>query len=402
MPLISFDGLSVPLEEVQDNPARYATRLERAKKTPGYAVCRCKPSLNDAPLRLVVRRYGALFHLARWPEEGFKHDAVYCPFFADRPASEQTGSAQDAIRNTPDGLNVKLDVSLTVRTVERAARSADPSNTRSAGRKSAPLLGFLQRLWLDSSLNQWAGTAQRNWGACNAQILAALGEGKLNGKPLQEVLHIMRRYEESEQTTIKDEFEGFLSRIQTTPVASDRAIVIAEIKSVDASKYGYVVKIRQTYESFFASKDLIDKTAKSFRYAWPMIGNADARVIALLVIERTKDGNLRVVDMAALLCNKAFIPCDSSYEVAMANRLVSERRRFTKPMRLEVGDSLLPDFVLADTSVSTVIEVYGMESNAEYRLRKAQKQALYAQRKTSVVEWIPPADLAAVRLPRAS
>ena len=402
MPLISFDGLSVPLEEVQDNPARYATRLARAKKIAGYAVCKCKPSLDDVPLRPVVRRHGALFHLARWPEEGFKHDAVYCPFFADRPASEQTGSAQDAIRNTPDGLNVKLDVSLTVRTVERAARSADPSNTRSAGRKSAPLLGFLQRLWLDSSLNQWAGTAQRNWGACNAQILAALGEGKLNGKPLQEVLHIMRRYEESEQTTIKDEFEGFLSRIQTTPVASDRAIVIAEIKSVDASKYGYVVKIRQTYESFFASKDLIDKTAKSFRYAWPMIGNADARVIALLVIERTKDGNLRVVDMAALLCNKAFIPCDSSYEVAMANRLVSERRRFTKPMRLEVGDSLLPDFVLADTSVSTVIEVYGMESNAEYRLRKAQKQALYAQRKTSVVEWIPPADLAAVRLPRAS
>jgi len=86
----------------------------------------------------------------------------------------------------------------------------------------------------------------------------------------------------------------------------------------------------------------------------------------------------------------------------MANRLVAERRRFTKPMRLEVGDSLLPYFVLADTSVSTVIEVYGMESNADYRLRKAQKQALYAQRKTSVVEWIPPADLAAVRLPRAS
>jgi len=402
MPLISFDGFSVPLEEVQDNPARYATRLERAKKIPGYAVCKCKPSLDDVPLRLVVRRYGALFHLARWPEEGFKHDAVSCPFFASRSASEPTGSAQDAIRNTPDGLNVKLDVSLTVRTVERAARSTDSSNTRSAGRKSAPLLGFLQRLWLDSSLNQWAGTAQRNWGTCNAQILAALGEGKLNGKPLQEVLHIMRRYEESEQTTIKGEFEVFLSRIRNTPVASDRAIVIGEIKSVDASKYGYVVKIRQTFESFFASKDLIDKTAKSFRYARPMIGNADARVIALLVIERTKDGNLRVVDMAALLCNKAFIPCDSSYEVAMANRLVSERRRFTKPMRLEVGDSLLPDFVLADTSVSTVIEVYGMESNAEYRLRKAQKQALYAQRKTSVVEWIPPADLAAVRLPRAS
>jgi len=65
------------------------------------------------------------------------------------------------------------------------------------------------------------------------------------------------------------------------------------------------VKIRQTFESFFASKDLIEKTAKSFRHAWPLIRNADARVVAILVIERTKDGNLRVIDIAAQLCSKA-------------------------------------------------------------------------------------------------
>jgi Protein of unknown function (DUF1173) len=180
-------------------------------------------------------------------------------------------------------------------------------------------------------------------------LLGALGDGKLNGKPIQEVLHVMRRYEESEQAAIKAEFELFLSRIQTTPAASDRGIVVAELKSVDPSKYGHVVKIRQTFESFFASKDLIEKTAKSFRHAWPLIRNADARVVAILVIERTKDGNLRVIDIAAQLCSKALIPCDSGYEVAIANRLVAERRRFTKPMRLEGEDVLLPDFILSDT-----------------------------------------------------
>lgn len=82
MPLISFDGISQPLEEVQNNPARFALHLERAKKNPGYAVCGCKPSSILAPLRLVVRRYGKLFHLARWPDEGAKHDATTCPFFA--------------------------------------------------------------------------------------------------------------------------------------------------------------------------------------------------------------------------------------------------------------------------------------------------------------------------------
>jgi hypothetical protein len=77
-----------------------------------------------------------------------------------------------------------------------------------------------------------------------------------------------------------------------------------------------------------------------------MVGDANARIVALAVIERTKEGKLRIVDIALQLCNSRFIPCDSSYEVAMANRLVEERRRFTKPLRLETGDTLLPDFRL--------------------------------------------------------
>jgi hypothetical protein len=403
MPLISFDGICLPLEEVQNNPARFALHLERAKKRPGYAVCGCKPSSIATPLRLVVRRYGKLFHLARWPDEGAKHDATTCPFFAKPgPIVESAGPAQDAIRNTPDGLNAKLDISLSVRTVDRVQTSGESTRTRTAGRRSAPLLGFLQRIWGDAGLNQWSGGGQRNWGTCNAQVLAQLGEGKLNGRPMQEVLHVMRRYEEAQQTAIKTEFEEFLARIQTSAEASERGIVIAEIKSVDQSKYSFVVKIRQTFESFFAPKDVIEKAAKSFRYAWSMIGNTDARVIAVLVLERTKDGNLRVIDLAVQLCNRAFIPCDSSYEVAMANRLVAEGRRFYKPLRLMPGDEMLPDFVLTDTAVATAIEVYGMESDDAYRRRKEQKQAIYAQRRTPCVEWVPPADLSSVRLPAAA
>ncbi len=403
MALISFDGISVPLQDVQDNPARYAVHLERAKKTPGYAICGCKPGSAVSPLRLVVRRYGRLFHLARWPDEGHKHNSNDCPFFAERgPVVESSGAAQDAIRNTPDGLNAKLDLSLSVRTVDRVVASDDRSPSRAAGRRSAPLLGFLQRIWTDAGLNQWAGQSQRNWGTCNAQLLAHLGDGKINGSPIQEVLHVMRRYEEAEQTAITSEFDEFLSRIQTSADLSQRGIIVAEIKSVDPSKYGFVIKIRQTFETFFASKEVVESATKSFRYAWPMIGDAQARVVAVLVLERTKKGRLRVIDIALQLCNKTFLPCDSSYEVAMANRLVAEHRRFRKPTRLGPGDEMLPDFVLTDTASETAIEVYGMESHEAYRLRKAQKQMLYAKRGMQCVEWVPPADLASVHLPKVA
>ncbi|WP_408162751.1 DUF1173 family protein [Caballeronia jiangsuensis] len=82
---MSFDGLTVALEDVQDNPARYARQLERAKKSPGYAVCRCQERVAGRLLRLVVRRYGALFHLARWPDDGPNHNEISCPFYAAAP-----------------------------------------------------------------------------------------------------------------------------------------------------------------------------------------------------------------------------------------------------------------------------------------------------------------------------
>jgi hypothetical protein len=268
-----------------------------------------------------------------------------------------------------------------------------------ASRRSAPLLGFLQRVWQEAGLNLWSGGAQRNWGTCSAQILAVLGEGKMNGKPVQDVVHVMRRYEESGLATIKAEFEAFLGRIRTTPTESHRGVVIAEIKAIDPSKYSFILRLRQTFETFYASKPLVESAARSYRHAWSMIGKPEARVVAVLVVERTKDGNLRAVDLALQLCSRAFIPCDSSYEVDMANRLVEERRRFDKPLRRDDGDDMLPDFRLTDTARPIAIEVYGMESNEAYRARKLAKQALYASRNQPCVEWVPPSPLGSVALP---
>ncbi|WP_061160404.1 DUF1173 family protein [Caballeronia temeraria] len=400
--------MTVALEEVQDNPARYARQLERAKVSSGYAVCRCTTGAGGDPLRLVVRRYGALFHLARWPDEGPRHDAQSCSFYAAGPSADSANpDSLDAIRQTPAGLNVKLDASLAVRTVEPVPRSA--SNLSGAGptRRCAPFLGFLQRVWLEAGLNVWTGAPARSWGQCNAQLLAALGDGKLNGKPMQDVLHVMRRYDESEGPSIVAEFDRFLARITTTPEATQRGIVITEVRSVDNSKFGFVLRLRQTSRTLFASKAIIDAASKSFRSAWAQIGAPTARVVALAVNERTlgkgdKEGNLRIVDVALQLCNSTFIPCDSSYEVAMANRLVAERRRFKKPLRLMPGDDTLPDSRLTDTSTPTAIEVYGMLDNAQYLARKTQKQAIYARAATPCVEWIPPAALESIRLPVAA
>ncbi|WP_248295445.1 DUF1173 family protein [Paraburkholderia sp. UYCP14C] len=260
---VRFDGMVTSLEDVQDNPARFATRLERAKRSPGYAERLCQSAGGGKPLRLVIRRYGALFQLARWPDEGMHHNPDLCSFFADTTdAGSSSITGQEAIRNTAAGLDARLDVSLTVRTVEKARRENSENATLHAeSRRSAPLLGFLRRVWQDARLNHWSAEAQRDWGTCSARILAALGDGKMNGKQIQDVVHVMRRYEESELPIIKAEFDAFLGRIHATPTTSDRCVIIAEIKAIDPSKYGFVIRLRQTFETFYVSKTLIENAA---------------------------------------------------------------------------------------------------------------------------------------------
>ena len=175
MSRITFDNGEFNLEDVQENPARYVRRLERAKVTSGHALCLCVP---HAPRQLVIRRYGTLFHVAGWPDDGQRHHRD-CTFYKspDAQARSAGGDSKAAIVTTPLGLNVKLDISLVQRDAATGGNKRQPSSSPRSSRRSAALLGFLQALWCAASLNRWSGTnTARNWGACNAMLLAALGE----------------------------------------------------------------------------------------------------------------------------------------------------------------------------------------------------------------------------------
>ncbi|BCF95181.1 DUF1173 family protein [Paraburkholderia largidicola] len=385
---VSFDGETVPLSDVQENPARYVKRLERAKVTPGYAVCLC--STGTTPLQLVIRRYGSLLHLAGWPEDGHRHKSD-CDFFKDPNVAKPAGGGDStaAILATPAGLNVKLDASLTLReTVTGSRGSAAHTSTRQS-RRSATLLAFLQTLWAEAGLNQWLGTATwRHWGHCNSQLLAEVGTALINGADAQDVLHIMRRFDEADRAAINAEFDTFVARLSTEKgTTTRRALIIGEVGEIAPTQYGHAISLRQSARKYYASSNLIEHAQRTYAHAWRAFGDRSARVVALLLVERTSKGHLRVVDLAAMLCSQTFVPCDSIHEVAMANRLVAARRNFVKPMRLSEADDMLPDFILRDTGTATHIEVYGMNGVASYEARKREKQALRVARRIPAVEW---------------
>jgi hypothetical protein len=234
MPSVSFDNGTFPLEDVQENPGRYMKRLERAKVSPGYALCLCVH--RQPPLKLVIRRCGSLLILAGWPEDGHRHKRGFCPFYKD-PADLRTnggGDSKAAIVATPTGLNVKLDASLTLRVPTSGSRSTPSQQNSGTSRRSASLLAFLQALWAEAALNQWTGIASaRHWGQCNSMLLAGAGNALINGADAEKVLHIMRRFDEADRVTINAEFDAFISRLATTDTgATHRGLVIGELNEV--------------------------------------------------------------------------------------------------------------------------------------------------------------------------
>jgi hypothetical protein len=381
MPNISFDGGAFELKDVQENPARYVARLERAKITPGFALCLCV----TPPRQLVVRRYGRLLHLAGWPEDGHTHRSS-CPFHKDADALKAGGGDnQAAIVASAVGLNAKLDIALTQRDVISGPRQAGkPSGAPRTSRRAAGLLAFLQALWMNAGLTRWSGrTQQRHWGVCNATLLASLGEAsQINGNDAQRVLHVMRRYEETERAAINGEFDAFLSTLINGDGKVQRGLIIGEINEVADTQYGKSLSLRQSPKKYFATTALIEHAAKTFSHAWRALGDREARVIALLLVERTPKGHMKLVDLGAMLCSAAFIPCDSIHEVAMANRLTREQREFIKPLRMG-GD----EEVLTDTSQPVHVEVYGMNGLPAYEARKLEKAAARRRNGIQAVEW---------------
>lgn len=402
MSRVYFDNTTHTLIDVQENPARHVARLERARVTPGYAVCLCKTT--DDPLRLVIRRYGRLYHLAGWPEDGHRHSPA-CTFYKD-PGAQSRAAGNDssaAIVTTPIGINAKLDIALTQRDVSSGARGNPGARPPTRSRRSATLLAFLQALWMAARLNRWSGgVSSRHWGSCNAMLLTELGDAVINGEPAQKVLHVMRRYEEADRATINAEFDAFLDDIAITSGVSRRGLMVGEVNELARTQFGYSLSLRQSARKYYGSTELVEHAEKSFAPAWRALGDRSARVLAILLVERTPKGHLRMVDVAAMLCSTAFLPCDSIYEVALANRLVAEHRAFDKPMRTAEGDDMLPDFQLTDTTPHYHIEVYGMNGLPAYEARKQTKRELRRQRGIPAIEWdVDTTPLARVMFPPA-
>lgn len=377
----------LPLAVVRERATDFAPLFARARAEVGHALCACRtPSL-----RLVIRssRSGR-YHLAGWPNEGELHSPD-CDFHKLSGAlSGRGGYSAEAIRETQGGVQIRLNAALS-RRLNMPAVPARGSTSERDGRttKSVGLLGLLHWAWEESQLNRWhACWTRRSWSTCCAELRRTLAGVRLNSEELEDVAFVIPPFSQKEAARNALAFAKFRARLARRSGTQRRGLILGEIKDVMPTPHGVRYVLARHRGALFATAALNARLQTSYRSAFSQAARlVKARCIGLFLVELSPSGNLIVVDMAAMLTSRLYIPADSSHEVMMADALCGKRRSFVKPLRYERSDAVFPDFVLTDTDPHSYVEVYGIRGREDYDRRKKIKQEFYRSSGANLFEW---------------
>jgi hypothetical protein len=383
-----------------ENIDAIAEAMVAAKAAPGHAQCLC----TSPARKLVVRTVGKRHFLAVWPHDGHHHHFA-CPFYrAEVDAGGAGSQVEPAVRETEDGFDVAADFPLS-RILKR--QPPDPAAQSTAlhapayrtQRSRMGLLGLLQHLWTVGGLNRWGRGWKRDWWRVTQELIGVIEQGSLGAKPMMEQLYLVPEFSLKRKDLIDQAWDDFKSRLVPSEEQVRMGLVVGEIKDFGSSSFGYKTTLRHFPTPLYLKQELRQKLSESYPRAFHKLNaSLDQRNIGIFLVELAPKGYLNVIDGALMACSLQYIPVDSSYEAQVAHKLVDEGRAFSKPLRLEVDASSLPDFVLTDTNPPCVMEVYGMTSS-EYLERKAQKQARYREEGKPVWAWDAAVDKHMPRFP---
>lgn len=377
------------LATLRERATDYASLFARARAEVGHGQCLCR----TPALRLVIRcsRAGR-YHLAGWPGEGELHDSR-CAFYKLAPGlSGRDAYSTDAIRESDDGVAIRFSTALARRISEPDPVTASVEQREGRARRTVGLLGLLHWLWEESQLNAWHPRwRRRTWWICHSRLRGQIAGCSINNEELGDALYVVPPFRKEYARRNTAEFETFrIVRLKKRMDRQRRGLILGEIKNVSPTPYGVRYELAHHRNALFATTALDARLRRSYRPAFSQAAAQHAaRRIGLFLVELSPKGNLTVIDMAAMLVSRLYIPADSSHEVVMADALVDNGRAFIKPVRYDGTDAVFPDFVLTDTAPEQhhYVEVYGIHGRESYDRRKRAKQAHYQQQGATLIEW---------------
>jgi hypothetical protein len=377
----SFSG---EFQTKKEHASGWKAVLQQAKQSEAVVTCGCS---GQGAKRLAVRRchYEIGAHvLARYPNSGDQH-ALDCSYYAPNPdRSGLSGYQRGVVEEIPGGFKIRV-----IGLVRRSPSEKDPEDievkptpTPSGGRQSQPgmkLLGILHMLWDNSKLNVWwpEMAGKRGTGVVNRELNKAAAQITASRIRLDNALLL--------PAFSQDDPWAKLNRSRLSAGDKSSYLVVAPLAkhSMENEKMSFLrIAGFEGIPYMNITSALWDRTCERFARAITAWRNHQ-RVMAIALIKlkpampKAKGRSAEVIDLALMPVSESWIPFESQYEKLIADKLVTERRVFVKPLRYDADDSVVfPDFILHDTGKETPLEVFG-RTDEVYAARKAEKTAYY-------------------------
>lgn len=379
-----------------------------------YLTCKC----SDKVPKLYVAKHPNAYRLSRYPMTGHLH-AEHC-YFYDR---KHTSNASNTISMTEDVVRLSIGRRV-VDQVEGQGRGHSQARSRPATTYAKQkLLGLLRSLWEASGLNVYDPGLRMNWSVVRhalevrSQSMTWAGASFSNSLviPIPPSMTDNRATEISADKTKLDACARDHTRVVlVAPVrgwlrpknakGKDHAVIDLAINAPGKRSRGlnpYSIRVVMgsavfnrlafSYSRAFApiSVRLKEEGARSSTL------EADPKLKVVLVavckVQMSGDGvfTLAAEDAAMDVLTRDFIPCDSSYEVALARALAVDGRQYRKPLIESEWEHMLPDFELLDVGAAPApLEVFGYSTDA-YLETKSQKIATYVRSGRVFWYWDP-------------
>jgi len=382
---IEIDGKRFSLEWLSDREDVHAQRLLESNLHKATIYCHCSGRAQPLYVSHKGFRY---YYLAKQGNTGALHHRS-CDFWEqDTDDAQGRGKAKPARVLRADGMvDIKLDCPL----VRHQAKQSSPAKATSGGtrsrssRSSWTLLGLLQDLWSEAQLNAWFPRRRSPpaMAEVRRKILDEMTSRIVAGHKLDDIAFIPEYFD---NFAVSEQANSI--RLTNLTDHPDRAaLVIGVLAKVVSSKFedgGKGLMLRLMKERLWMTPEQTKGVEKSFARQLAGVDSATRKIIVICTVFRS-NSTLKVGNVEMMTVSPEFIPADSDYELQVIDKLISEGRRFDKPIRLE--NDFVPDFKLRDTYPNTVMEVFGMMNDPEYARHAAEKLRSYAQSGIPTWQW---------------
>ncbi|SDN48072.1 DUF1173 domain-containing protein [Ensifer sp. YR511] len=323
----------------EEDSNEFQTILKRAYEQGLRPHCQC----TEPAVPMYIAQLDGQHFLKRMPLSGRDHDPA-CP--SHEPPYELSGLGPligNAIQIDANGRAIlKLDFSMTKKGSRAAAfQSPGPSDftIRNESRKLS-LRAMLHYLWEMGELTEWRSswTGKRGWGRVRTSLMHAASQMTARGGQLSELLFVPETFRQEDKEGIAARRASALASAQAPGLGLRKLMIaVAEVKEFTPARLGYRIALRHLPFPFMIESEAWKRLNAKYEAELELWrANEELHLIIIATFGISASGVATVEEVAMMVVNENWIPCENVHERHLLERLAGLRRKMVKGLRFNL------------------------------------------------------------------